>query len=169
MSVPCTAIAQIVRGTGGNRTVDVCVPLAPTQGIRRYNEICHSDVDCRSAVCSGSRCREACCTDEDCDAPFVMGMYCAISGIPDVTACFVEPTVDNNPLGTLGCSTTGDPGDCRSDLCFAFYDPSTGCTLDAECTPARPTLSSPSASNSAPARVRVTLEWVASPPRLWRA
>jgi hypothetical protein len=126
-------------GTGGSRTVDVCVPLAPAQGERRYNEICHSAADCRSGVCSGNRCRETCCTDEDCDAPFVSGMYCAISGLPDVTACYVEPTVDNDPLGTLGCSTTGDPGDCRSDLCFSFYDPSTGCTANAQCTPARPT------------------------------
>jgi len=126
-------------GTGGDRTVDVCVPIAPSQGTRRYNEICSRDSDCRSNVCSGSRCRETCCTDEDCDAPFVSGMYCTFTGIADVTACFVEPTIDNDPLGAPGCMTSGGSGDCRSNLCFAFYVPDTGCLSDADCTPDRPT------------------------------
>jgi hypothetical protein len=126
-------------GTGSGGTVDVCVPLDPSHGMRDYNEICLNGNDCRSGICAGSRCRETCCTDEDCDQPFVSLMYCGLSGMAGVTACYNEPTVGNNPLGTPGCSTTGDPGDCRSNLCFTYYISGAGCAGGADCPPERPT------------------------------
>jgi hypothetical protein len=126
-------------GSGAGRSVDVCVPLDPAHGTRRYDEICADGSDCRSAVCTGHRCMETCCTDADCDAPFVSGMHCAASWIDGVTACAAVPSEGDDPLGTPGCATSGDPGDCLSDLCFSFYTPDTGCRADAECTPARPT------------------------------
>jgi len=124
-------------GSGEERMVDACVPLEPTAGTRRVGEICLDGTDCRSGVCTDTRCAETCCTDADC-APFA-DTYCAVSYTNGQTGCAPLPATGNNPLGTPGCSTSGSPGDCRSNLCFTFYISDTGCTGDAECPARRPT------------------------------
>jgi hypothetical protein len=132
----CSAVDD---GTGNAHTVDVCVPLAPGQGEKQYEEACAADTDCRSGICRNGKCRETCCTDANCAAPFVTGMYCTTTGSGKPTTCVQQPLLGNDPMGSLGCATTGSPVDCKSNLCFSFALPNTGCTSDADCSASRPT------------------------------
>jgi len=125
-------------GSGEDRIVDVCVPLDPAQGTRRPGELCLDGTDCRSNICVDGGCSETCCSDEDCAVPALPDTYCAVSFEAGVTGCYPVPTTGNDPLGTPGCSTTGSPGDCRSNMCFTFYMPDTDCTTDGDCPERRP-------------------------------
>jgi hypothetical protein len=126
-------------GTGSNHTVDVCIPLPVTQGDGRYMDPCGIHDQCRSGVCYAGFCRESCCTDADCNQPFSPNMYCGLAGGANTTACLPEPATGNDPLGTLGCATTGTPSDCRSNMCFTNFWPDTACVTDADCPATYPT------------------------------
>jgi hypothetical protein len=124
-------------GTGNGHTVDVCVPLAPTQGSKRWNEPCGAHAECVSNLCTGNVCRETCCTHGDCQAPFVADLSCLPAS--GQTFCLPTPVTDASPLGSLGCSSTGSPGDCLSNLCYTYLINDTGCTSNAGCSATRPT------------------------------
>jgi hypothetical protein len=137
---PDWACRPVPDGSGEEgRTVDACVPLGPADGARGFGEICVDGADCRSGVCSANHCTETCCTDRDCEDTGLVDHYCGVGPDPGETACFPLSATGNDPLGAPGCSTTGGPGDCRSNLCFTFYIPDTGCTVDSECPERRPT------------------------------
>ncbi len=119
--------------TGGSHTVDVCVPAPTGQGMGRFGEACAQPDDCRSGVCLLQTCRDSCCTDADCDQSVVPGTYCSFSTITSPTVCINEPATGNDPVGTLGCGTTGTPGDCHANLCFTNYQPDTACTTNTDC------------------------------------
>lgn len=122
--------------TGGGHTVDVCVVLDATQGDGRYGDSCgNDDAACRSDDCFASVCQESCCTQSDCD--HLPGQACLPTSGRSI--CRGAGT-GLDPMGSLGCSTTGTPGDCLSNLCYSFMDNNTGCTTNADCTdPAYPT------------------------------
>ncbi len=125
--------------SSGGHTVDVCFPAPPAQGMARFGESCADHGDCRSGVCWGSLCRESCCTDADCDPVVVPDSYCGFGGGDSPTACLPRPATGTDPLGSLGCATTGSPGDCLSNLCFTNYQPDTGCNTNADCPATYPT------------------------------
>ncbi len=123
-------------GTGGDRTLDVCVPLPMTQGEGRYSDGCNFDEDCRSDICTGAECLETCCTDGDCDQPFVSNVYCSPGSSIQRSNCTPKDSGDD-PVGTLGC-TTGT-ADCSSALCLTLFYADIGCTNDDGCPTLRPT------------------------------
>lgn len=124
-------------GTGGDHEVRVCVPLEPTQGSGRPGDTCSEPTDCRSSICYGTVCRETCCTHEECGEPLFSSQDCRLHS--GTTACIPASPDGNDPVGALGCATTGGPGDCRSDMCFTYYTPDTGCAVDGDCSDSRPT------------------------------
>jgi hypothetical protein len=127
-------------GTGSNHTVDVCVTLDATHGMRRHNEACTSGTQCRSGYCGWNPqvCRESCCTHADCAQLFLADQECRlVSGRR--TACVTQDATSNDPVGALGCSTTSTPSMCRSNMCFTYYNNDTGCTVNGDCPANRPT------------------------------
>lgn len=126
-------------GSGATgHTVSVCTPLATTQGLAQYGKACSADADCRSNICRSGQCRETCCTDANCATPFATGMACSLGGATNPSACLPAPTTGTDPMGALGCSTSGSAADCRSRMCFTFYQPDTGCTSNTSCPAIRP-------------------------------
>jgi len=124
-------------GTGEGHTVKVCVPLEASQGRLAPGETCSGPEDCRSNICHGGTCRETCCTHEDCGEPFFTGLDCR--SYTGTTACIEKPVEGTDPIGALGCATTGTPSDCRSDMCFTYFIPDTDCTDSNDCMESRPT------------------------------
>jgi hypothetical protein len=93
--------------------------------------------ECRSNICFGGQCRETCCTHTECDDPYFSGLDCRLFN--ETSACIPEATEGNDPVGALGCATSGTPSDCRSDMCFTYFTPDTDCSGDGDCTTSRPT------------------------------
>jgi hypothetical protein len=123
-------------GTGSGHTVDVCQPATPAQGDGEYDDPCTDPSDCRSGICTLNRCAETCCTHADCAAPFATDRICLHGG--DTTICSATPATGTDPLGTTGCSTTGTPADCLSNLCYYYFFgdhdcPTNACPADYQC------------------------------------
>jgi hypothetical protein len=119
-------------GAGGDHTVSVCVPLESDHGMGRPETPCAQNDDCRSGQCYPDVCVDTCCVHGDCAA----GRACVHTGGP--TLCLAEPTSGDDPLGTLGCATTGSPGDCLSNLCYSYLINDTGCVTSSDCPASRP-------------------------------
>lgn len=121
-------------GTGTNYMVDLCVPLPPTQGERRYGQVCTDDADCRCGECWGNTCSESCCTSADCS--HIPGSACMPATERSVCR---DPGTGLDPMGAPGCGTSGSPADCQSNLCYSFMSNDSSCITDADCTPSYPT------------------------------
>ena len=119
-------------GSGGEHEVSACVPLAPNHGMGRPGMVCAENEDCRSEHCWPDHCVDTCCEHGDCPS----GRSCIHLSGPAV--CLEDPTTGDDPLGTLGCATTGGPGDCLSNLCYSYLLNDTGCVTDGDCPASRP-------------------------------
>ncbi len=111
-------------GTGGNYCVaaEKAGRTPPTTGGKSGGQSCGDHDECRSGLCSSSRCVDTCCDPSQC----AVGTTCRISNVSTHVgwAC----TAPNGGTAKDLAATCADNSECKNDNCVQPFSASKRCT-----------------------------------------
>ncbi len=99
-------------GTGGNYCLPASAATRPALGTGEPGVTCASGGDCRSGICTASKCEDTCCSSANCQN----GTSCAVTTFDgNFTLACIAPTG-----GTAASSSCSSNAQCASGFCACY-------------------------------------------------